>query len=142
MSAPESDSTKAEQVFLKKFPMSKSIKYSVLTLSLAIVAFTVIGGLGVRASTNSKDGSYNQQKVMSEVIFNIYQSYVDQPNMAAVSDGALHGLLESLDANSSYLNPNEYKEYKGDKPGNASIAAFVSKRFGYGAIVSVMPGGA
>ena len=29
-----------------------------------------------------------------------------------MTNGALHGLLESLDANSSYLDPAEYKDYK------------------------------
>jgi carboxyl-terminal processing protease len=60
-----------------------------------------------------------------------------------VTDGALHGLLESLDANSSYLSPEEYKEYKahsGETKGQ--IGATVSKRFGYAAIVSVLPGSA
>jgi len=54
----------------------------------------------------------------------------------------LHGLLESLDANSSYLDPTEYKDYKLRKnEGQASIGATLSKRFGYAAVVSVIPGG-
>jgi carboxyl-terminal processing protease len=62
--------------------------------------------------------------------------------MSAVTNGALHGLLESLDADSSYLTPAEYKVFKQKKgDGKASIGATVSKRFGYAAIVSVIPGG-
>jgi len=58
------------------------------------------------------------------------------------SNGALHGLLESLDADSSYLSPSEYKVFKQKKTdGKASIGASVSKRFGYAAIISVIPGG-
>ncbi|MFP5248451.1 MAG: S41 family peptidase, partial [Acidobacteriota bacterium] len=50
-------------------------------------------------------------------------------------------LLESLDADSSYLTPTEYKIYK-EKPagGNAQIGITVSKRFGYATIVNVTPG--
>ena len=33
-------------------------------------------------------------------------------NIPVVTAGALHGLLESLDANSSYLSAAEYAEYK------------------------------
>jgi carboxyl-terminal processing protease len=137
MSSPETDPNA-----LKKFAMPKSLKYSVLTLSLLVIAFTVIGGMGARASSNGNDGAYNQERVMSEVIFYINQNYVEQPNMSLVGDGALHGLLESLDPNSSYMNATEYKAYKSQKSGNVGIGAVISKRFGYGAVVSVMPGSA
>src|SRR5258708_18801289 len=61
--------------------------------------------------------------------------------MNLVTSGALHGMLESLDANSSYLSPAEYKAFKQKKTtGKASIGATVSKRFGYAAVVSVIPG--
>jgi carboxyl-terminal processing protease len=120
--------------------MSKRAKIVVLSVSLAIVLFTVIGGLGVKASTN--DGAYRQLGVYSEVLSRIRSEYVEEPNIPAVTDGALHGLLESLDANSSYLAPAEYKEYKAHKnAGKASIGATVSKRFGYAAVVSVISGG-
>jgi carboxyl-terminal processing protease len=50
--------------------------------------------------------------------------------------------LESLDADSSYLTPAEYKVFKQKKgDGKANIGATVSKRFGYAAIVSIIPGG-
>ena len=51
-------------------------------------------------------------------------------------------MLESLDADSSYLTPAEYKVFKQKKAeGKANIGATVSKRFGYATIVSVIPGG-
>jgi len=54
----------------------------------------------------------------------------------------LHGLLESLDADSSYMSAAEYKMYKQHKAdGRGEIGAVVSKRFGYAAIISVVPGG-
>ena len=61
--------------------------------------------------------------------------------MPRAADAGLHGLLDSLDANSSYLNPEEYRRYKEHKEtGTAGIGAFVSKRFGYAALVAVLPG--
>ena len=67
---------------------------------------------------------------------------MEEPNFPAVTSGALHGLLESLDADSSYLNPEEYKFYKTHQnEGRANVGATVSKRFGYAAVVSVLPGG-
>jgi carboxyl-terminal processing protease len=120
--------------------MSKTLKIAIVTLSLGIVLFAVAGGLGVKASTN--DGAYRQLGVYSEVLSRIRSEYVEEPNIQNVTDGSLHGLLESLDANSSYLNPSEYKIYKQHKTdGKGEIGATVSKRFGYAAVISVVPGG-
>ncbi len=120
--------------------MSKSTKLVVLGLSVLLASFVVAGGLGVKANTND-DGSYRQLGVYSEVLSRIRTEYVEEPNIPAVTNGALHGLLESLDANSSYLDPTEYKEYKQRKEGKAGIGAAVSKRYGYADVISVIPGG-
>jgi carboxyl-terminal processing protease len=119
--------------------MSRTTKTVLLILSLALVSFTVAGGLGVKASTG--DGAYRQLGVYSEVLSRIRSDYVEEPNISLVTDGALHGLLESLDANSSYLNPSEYKQYKDLKQSKGTIGAAISKRFGYAAVISVVPGG-
>jgi carboxyl-terminal processing protease len=119
--------------------MSKATKTVLLVISLALVLLTVAGGLGVKASTG--DGAYRQLGVYSEVLSRIRSDYVEEPNISHVTDGALHGLLESLDANSSYLNPAEYKEYKQLKEAKGNIGAAVSKRYGYAAVISIVPGG-
>jgi carboxyl-terminal processing protease len=124
--------------------MSKKLQVLLLTSSLVIIVFAVVGGLGVHASTSNSnnDGAYTHMQVYSEVLYRIRTEYVEEPNMNTVTSGALHGLLESLDANSSYLSPAEYKIFKQKKAeGKATIGAVVSKRFGYAAVVSVIPGG-
>src|SRR5713226_545069 len=121
--------------------MSTKLKVTIIASSLAILLFTIVGGfVNVRASSN--DGAYRQLSVYSEVLSRIRSEYVEEPNIPGVTDGALHGLLESLDANSSYLSAAEYKHYKTMKTdGKADIGAAVSKRFGYAAVVAVIPGG-
>src|SRR5271170_2088524 len=121
--------------------MSMKLKVAVIASSLAILLFTIVGSnVNVRASSN--DGAYRQLSVYSEVLSRIRLEYVEEPNIAGVTDGALHGLLESLDANSSYLSAAEYKHYKTMKTGGqANIGATVSKRFGYAAVVAIIPGG-
>src|SRR5215471_17404176 len=121
--------------------MSKKLQVLLLTSSMLIITFALIGGLGVHASSDNGD-SYKQMTVFSEVMHRIRTEYVEEPNISSVTSGALHGLLESLDANSSYLSPGEYKAFKSKKAdGKAGIGATVSKRFGYAAVVSVIPGG-
>jgi len=121
--------------------MSKKLKLTILASSLAILLFTMAGGfVHVRASSN--EGAYRQLSVYSEVLSRIRGDYVEEPSIPTVTDGALHGLLESLDANSSYLTAAEYKEYKSLKAdAKADIGAMVSKRFGYADVVAVIPGG-
>ena len=123
--------------------MSKITKLTVLVLSFLIASFVVVGALGVRADngSSSDDSSYKQLGVYSEVLSRIRTEYVEDPNISAVTNGALHGLLESLDANSSYLDPTEFKDYKLRKQGKAGIGADISKRYGYAAVISVIPGG-
>jgi len=121
--------------------MSTKLKVTILATSLAIVLFTIAGNF-VKVRASSTDGAYRQIQVYSEVMLHIHNDYVEEPNVALVTDGALHGLLEALDANSSYLTADEYKHYKSVKPeGKADIGATVSKRFGYADVVAVIPGG-
>src|SRR5260221_4182529 len=123
--------------------MSKKIQVLLLTSSMLIVAFVLIGSLGVLASgaMSSVDDTLKHIAVYSEVLYRVRAEYVEEPNMSVVTNGALHGLLESLDADSSYLTPAEYKVFKQKKTdGKANIGATVSKRFGYAAVVSVIPG--
>jgi len=116
------------------------IKTAILVSSAAVLVFTLVGGInGVRAS--SSDGAYRQLQVYSEVLSRVRSEYVVEPNIPEVTDGALHGLLESLDANSSYLTAEEYKDYKAHKTeAKGEIGAVVSKRFGYASVIAVIPG--
>jgi len=116
-------------------------KVTIFVCSGVILAFTLIGSLeGVRASSN--ESAYRQIQVYSEVLSRVRNEYVEEPDIPKVTDGALHGLLESLDADSSYLTPAEYKEYKaGETSAKGGIGAAISKRYGYATVVSVIPGG-
>src|SRR5437899_8556854 len=120
--------------------MSTKIKTAILVVSAGILLFALAGGIsGVRASN---DGAYRQMEVYSEVLSRVRSEYVEEPNLPVVTDGALHGLLESLDSKSSYLNAEQYKDYKSHKSNaKGDIGAAVSKRFGYASVVSVIPGG-
>src|SRR5580698_692616 len=120
--------------------MSMKTKAAILVTSFAVLLFVVVGSMGgVHASSN--DGSYRQLQVYSEVLSRVRSEYVEEPNIPKVTDGALHGLLESLDSNSSYMTADSYKAFKAHKAeGKAGIGAVVSKRFGYAAVVAVLPG--
>jgi len=127
--------------------VSRFFKRSVFVLSVAIFAALGLGfGLGefglfgVHAS-GDQDGAYRQMRVYAEVLKKVQTDYVIEPSVNDVTTGALHGLLESLDSDSSYLTPTEYKIYK-ERPttGVAQVGINISKRYGYATVVSVTPG--
>lgn len=111
--------------------------FAALGLGFALGEF---GLFGVHAGSD-QDGAYRQMRVYAEVLQKIQTEYVTEPNMGDVTTGALHGLLESLDSDSSYLTPTEYKIYKEHAgAGTAQIGITVSKRYGYATVVNVIPG--
>ena len=127
--------------------MSRLVQRFVFVLSVAIFAalgsgfvLNGFGWFGVHAG-GEQDGAYRQMRVYAEVLKKVQSDYVKDPNINDVTTGALHGLLESLDSDSSYLTATEYKIYK-ERPesGVAQVGITVSKRFGYATIVSVLPG--
>ena len=124
--------------------MPKISKILLLAASVALVltVFLGVNSSGVSAAGAGQDGAYSQMKVYSEVLRHIQSDYVTDPNIPDVTNGALRGLLESLDADSSYLSKDDYQLYKADKSGKAQAGINVSKRYGYAWVVSVIPGSA
>jgi carboxyl-terminal processing protease len=129
--------------------VSRFFQRFVFVLSVAIFAalglgflFGEFGWFGVHAG-GQQDGAYRQMVIYRQVLNKIQTEYVTEPNINDVTTGALHGLLESLDADSSYMTPTEYKIYK-ERPatGVAQVGITVSKRSGYAIVVSVLPGSA
>ena len=118
--------------------MNRAARIGVLCVSVVIFCYA---GLGHVLGRTPDDKAYKSLTVYSEVLQKIQQDYVDEPNLHLVTTGSLHGLLESLDAQSSYLTAREYAEYKQKQAANVTGDAglTLSKRFGYIIVVSVLP---
>jgi carboxyl-terminal processing protease len=118
--------------------MNRTARIAILVISIAVFGYA---GLGHVLGQTRDERAYKSLTVYGEVVQKIQQDYVDEPNMHLVTAGALHGLLESLDPESSYLTPREYTEYKqkiaSSNPGDTGLT--LSKRFGYIIVVSVLP---
>jgi carboxyl-terminal processing protease len=118
--------------------MNRAVRVGIISVSVAIFCYA---GLGHVLGRTPDDKSYKSMLVYSEVLQKIQQDYVDEPNMHLVTAGSLRGLLESLDAESSYLTPREYTEYKQklQNTGIGETGLTLSKRFGYVIVISVLP---
>ena len=118
--------------------MNRFTRYAIVAASVLIITWV---GFGKVLGRTANDKAYKSLVVYSEVLQKIQQDYVDEPNMHLVTAGSLHGLLESLDSESSYLTPREYTEYKEKtgNPGTGESGLNLSKRFGYVIVTSVLP---
>jgi carboxyl-terminal processing protease len=120
--------------------MTNRIRATLISVSLVLMSYVLIGGLLGKSETSSEK-TYRDLGVYSEVLNRIKQEYVTDPDMKKVTDGAIRGLLESLDPYSTYLSPDQYQDYlQHPEPGPADVGIFISKRGGYAAVVAVLPG--
>src|SRR5258706_7181834 len=118
--------------------MNRRFQFAVVASSAVIVALLLFGATGRSASP---DSPYSLLGVYSEVLSRIKADYVEEPDMKAVTLGAINGMLESLDPYASYLNAEKYKEYLKSKDAKKAAAGVVlSKRFGYVGVVDALPG--
>jgi len=118
--------------------MNRAARIGIVVVSVVIFCYAGLGHVLGRATD---DKAYKSLTVYGEVLQKIQQDYVDDPNMHTVTAGSLHGLLESLDPQSSYLTPREYDEYKKklQNSGTGETGLTLSKRFGYVIVLSVLP---
>ena len=89
--------------------MSRLTKKIALVLSILVLSYV---GMGFVLGKSNDDKTYRALTVYSEVLQHIQRDYVDDPDMRVVANGALHGLLDALDPQASYLSPLEYTDYK------------------------------
>lgn len=118
--------------------MNRAARIGIVAISVVIFCYA---GLGHVLGRTPDDKAYKSLTVYGEVLQKIQNDYVDDPNIPLVTAGSLHGLLESLDPQSSYLTPREYTDYKQKLAANTGgeTGLTMSKRSGYIIAVSVFP---
>jgi carboxyl-terminal processing protease len=118
--------------------MSSLTKKIVIVLSVVVFGFVAVGYVRGRSSDEK---AFRALTVYTEVLEHIQRDYVDEPNLPQVTNGALHGLLDSLDPQSSYLSPLEYSDYKqkSSTAAKAGAGLALTKRFGYISVISTLP---
>ncbi|HMD32096.1 MAG TPA: S41 family peptidase [Candidatus Acidoferrales bacterium] len=118
--------------------MNRATRILVLALSTLVLLYA---GLGFALARTSEDSTYRSLGVFSEVLQRVQQDYVEEPNMRQVTRGAMHGLVESLDAQSGYLSAREYEDYqtRSKAHGRGDVGIVLSKRFGYLLVLTALP---
>src|SRR5690242_1658489 len=121
--------------------MSFRTKFILTLLSATLTLYTAVGGwISTRAQQPANDPNA-QLRIFESVLQHIQNDYVDEPNMDKVRAGALRGLAYGLDPYSTYLTPEQVREYNtGNKDNLAGIGAELSQVASYLYVIAPMKG--
>src|SRR5919206_133800 len=121
--------------------MSFRTKFILTLLSATLTLYTAVGGwISTRAQQPANDPNA-QLRIFESVLQHIQNDYVDEPNMDKVRAGALRGLAYGLDPYSTYLTPEQVRDYNaGNKNSQVGIGAELSQVASYLYVISPMKG--
>ncbi|MEP6919915.1 MAG: S41 family peptidase [bacterium] len=121
--------------------MSFRTKFALILLSATLALYTVVGGwISTRAQQPANDPNA-QLRIFESVLQHIQNDYVDEPNMEKVRAGALRGLAYGLDPYSTYLTPDQVREYNVNaKDNQVGIGAELSQVASYLYVIAPMKG--
>jgi len=121
--------------------MSFRSKFILILISATLTLYTVVGGwISTRAQQPANDPNA-QLRIFESVLQHIQNDYVDEPNMDKVRAGALRGLAYGLDPYSTYLTPDQVRDYnQGTKDNQVGIGAELSQVASYLYVIAPMKG--
>jgi carboxyl-terminal processing protease len=88
--------------------MSSRTRVIVMSISAPVIAFAIVGGF--LGKVMAREDTYQQLRMFDDVINLITNNYVEPVNADKVMHGAMHGLADSLDADSAYLSSDQVKQ--------------------------------
>src|SRR5262245_46857831 len=97
----------------------KTLNRKATVTFLLIVCLTLVATswLAQRVAAVAK-GTYDNVEQFANVLTLVQKHYVDEVSTKTLIDGAINGMLTSLDAHSAYLTPDLYKELQVDTRGS------------------------
>src|SRR6187551_1629414 len=120
-------------------PMSRRARVLVLLLSTPFVVIIAVGGLLGAAGRSPQEG-VPHLRVFTDVVNLILRAYVEPPNIDKVMDGAMKGLVDGLDPDTSYLTPDDVKVIDAKTPlPDGDLGIVISRQF-YLRIVGIRDG--
>jgi carboxyl-terminal processing protease len=87
--------------------MTTRTRLSVLLISTPLLAFILVGGL--RGSASGGDLTFQHLRVFEDVVSLILNNYVETAKIDKVMEGAMRGMADGLDPDSSYLTAADVK---------------------------------
>ena len=120
--------------------MTSRTRLWVLVVSTPIIAFVLIGGYLGQAMT--KDETLRNLRVFEDVMQLVVDNYVEDVDVRKAMRGAMRGLTDGLDIDSSFLPPDLVKVYENkEAPAAADIGVELARGY-YLRVVSARDGSA
>jgi len=94
--------------------MNSRTRALVLAITAPVVVFALVGGVLGRAM--GREETYQPLKIFDDVVSLISSNYVEPANLDKVMKGAMNGLVDSLDADSAFLTPEQVKQFESTAP--------------------------
>ncbi|MGH9348951.1 MAG: S41 family peptidase [Vicinamibacterales bacterium] len=118
--------------------MTSRTRLLVLALSTPVILFAVVGGYLGQAMT--RDTTYQHLRVFEDVVSLVLNNYVEEVDVRDAMRGAMIGLADGLDADSSYLTPALVKALEANEvPGPADVGLEVTRQY-YLRVISARDG--
>ncbi len=121
--------------------MSFRGKFVIVLVSAIIAVYAVFGGFLRNFAQQPINDAGAQMRIFESVLQYIQNDYVDVPNLEKARGGAMRGLVAGLDPYSSFLTPDQVKDYQAKKQNNlVGIGAEFSSVSSYLYVISVVKG--
>jgi carboxyl-terminal processing protease len=121
--------------------MSFRTKFALILLSATLAVYTVVGGWISTRAQQPANSPNDQLRIFESVLQHIQNDYVDDPDMGKVRAGALRGLAYGLDPYSTYLTPDQVRDFNDNAKSNqVGIGAELSQVASFLYVIAPMKG--
>ena len=102
-----------------------------------VMAVLLAGGRSVPIVSAVGGETYDQLETFTNILSLVQKNYVEELTTKDLLEGAVNGMLESLDPHSAYLTPDLYRELQVDTKGSfGGLGIEITKRSGILTVVS------
>ena len=96
--------------------MVRNIRSFIVVLVLSSFGILIGGNLASSAVAENED-TYESLEVFSQVLHRIQQDYVEETHPDELIQGAINGMIRTLDPYSQYMTPEQYKAFQEETSG-------------------------
>ena len=108
--------------------MTDRTRLVILLVTAPILAYTLVGGLMGRVV--AREDTYRHLRVFEDVVRLVTDNYVEPVDPERIMQGALWGLAEGLDPDSSYLTPDDVSRYEADDvSGEVGVGLVLTRQY-------------
>ncbi|HOQ42189.1 MAG TPA: S41 family peptidase [Smithellaceae bacterium] len=97
----------------------KNISVKGLVFAIVIIGFFVVFWTSSESLVSAKEKNiYKEIKTFNEVLDMVQKNYVDQVDSSSLIQGAINGMIKTLDPHSSFMTPDVYKGLEEETQGH------------------------